>query len=79
MEVKSMYCEPFPENKKLQKIAPNPTDISSFYQLQKEFFWIANTLAIFLLDRPFKNSVRSEKFNNESNSTIDGMLFCIME
>lgn len=32
-----------------------------------------------LLDRPFKNSVRSEKFNNEGNTSIDGMLFCIME
>lgn len=40
---------------------------------------MANTLNTFLLDRPFKNSVRSEKFNNESNSTIDGMFFCIME
>jgi len=67
IEVKHMFYEPFPENKQKKKTEKMPlkaTEMSSFSQLQKEFFCMANATGIILLDRPLKNSVRSEKFNN---------------
>lgn len=49
---------PFQKPKKKKKQTLNPTEISSFCQLQKEFFCLANAPNSLLLDRPLKNSVK---------------------
>lgn len=62
LEAKILLCEPYQALK---------TCTHRVQEKKIKYFSMANALDNLLFDSPFKTSVRSEKFNNEGNRSID--------